>query len=61
MLRPVLDLNLVFAVVVDPHPAMILPFVVMLLAIALMPFIHKHWWEHHYPKVAVGLGLITVV
>jgi len=46
---------------VDPHPAMILPFAVMLLAIALMPFIHKHWWEHHYPKVAVGLGLITVV
>ena len=46
---------------VDPHPAMILPFAVMLLSIALMPFIHKHWWEHHYPKVAVGLGLITVV
>jgi Na+/H+ antiporter NhaD/arsenite permease-like protein len=45
----------------DPHPAMILPFAVMLLAIALMPFIHKHWWEHHYPKVAVGLGLITVI
>jgi Na+/H+ antiporter NhaD/arsenite permease-like protein len=38
---------------------MILPFAVMLLSIALMPFIHKHWWEHHYPKVAVGLGLIT--
>jgi Na+/H+ antiporter NhaD/arsenite permease-like protein len=31
------------------------------LAIALMPFINKHWWEHHYPKVAVGLGLITAV
>ena len=43
----------------DPHPAMILPFVVMLLSIALMPFLHKHWWEHHYPKVACGLGLIT--
>ena len=46
---------------VDPNPLMILPFAVMLLAIALMPFIHKHWWEHHYPKIAVGLGLITVV
>lgn len=45
---------------VDPHPAMILPFALMLLCIALMPFIHKHWWEHHYPKVAVALGLITV-
>jgi len=41
---------------VDPNPLMILPF-----AIAAMPFIHKHGWEHHCPKVAVGLGLITVV
>jgi Na+/H+ antiporter NhaD/arsenite permease-like protein len=46
---------------VDPHPAMILPFAALLLSIAVMPFIHKHWWEHHYPKVAVGLGLMTVV
>ena len=45
----------------DPHPAMILPFAVLLLSIAVMPFIHKHWWEHHYPKVAAGLGLITVI
>ncbi|MFZ5805625.1 MAG: sodium:proton antiporter [Verrucomicrobiota bacterium] len=45
----------------SPHPLMILPFVALLLAIALMPFIHKHWWEHHYPKVAVGLGAITVL
>jgi Na+/H+ antiporter NhaD/arsenite permease-like protein len=45
----------------EPHPAMILPFAVMLLSIAAMPFIHKHWWEHHYPKVAVALALITTV
>ena len=45
----------------EPHPAMVAPFVVLLLAIALMPFIHKHHWENHYPKVAVGLGLIVVV
>ncbi len=43
----------------EPHPALILPFALMLLAIALMPFIHAHWWERHYPKVALGLGLIT--
>jgi Na+/H+ antiporter NhaD/arsenite permease-like protein len=61
MLPPVPDSYILLAATVDPHPAMILPFVVMLLAIALMPFIHKHWWEHHYPKVAVGLGLITTV
>ena len=45
----------------DPHPGMILPFVALLLSIALMPFLHKHWWEEHYPKVAVGLGALTVV
>lgn len=38
---------------------MVLPFVVLLLCIALMPLLAAHFWEHHYPKVAVGLGLIT--
>ncbi|HEY8900065.1 MAG TPA: sodium:proton antiporter [Chthoniobacterales bacterium] len=45
----------------DPNPWMILPFAAMLLSIALMPFIHAHWWEHHYPKVAVALGAVTTV
>jgi hypothetical protein len=31
--------------VIEPNPLMIIPFVVLLLAIALMPFINKHWWE----------------
>jgi Na+/H+ antiporter NhaD/arsenite permease-like protein len=48
------------ASVVEPNPWMILPFVVMLLCIALMPFINLHWWEHHYPKVAVALAAVTV-
>lgn len=39
---------------------MILPFAVMLLSIAFMPFIHLHWWEKNYPKVAVALGAIAV-
>jgi Na+/H+ antiporter NhaD/arsenite permease-like protein len=46
---------------VDPHPLMILPFAALLLSTAVMPFIHKQWWEHHYPKVATGLGLFTVI
>ncbi|NJK90834.1 MAG: hypothetical protein HC904_02735 [Blastochloris sp.] len=46
---------------VEPHPLMMIPFALLLGAIAVMPFINKHWWEHHYPKVAVGLGLICVV
>jgi Na+/H+ antiporter NhaD/arsenite permease-like protein len=47
--------------VIEPNPFMIIPFVVLLLAIALMPFINKHWWEHYFPHVAIGLGLITIV
>ncbi len=46
---------------VAPNPLMIVPFVLLLLAIAVMPFINKHWWEHNYPYVSSGLGLITVV
>ena len=45
--------------VIEPNPWMIIPFVLMLLSIALMPFIHLHWWENNYPKVAIGLGLFT--
>jgi Na+/H+ antiporter NhaD/arsenite permease-like protein len=45
----------------EPHPAMVAPFVILLLAIALMPFIHKHHWENHYPRVSITLGLITSV
>jgi len=26
---------------------------------ALLPFIHRHHWENHYPKIAIGLGSLT--
>jgi Na+/H+ antiporter NhaD/arsenite permease-like protein len=45
----------------EPSVWIVLPFVILLLAIALMPFIHKHHWENHYPKVSIGLGLITTI
>jgi len=54
-------LLLVASPAVEPHVWMVAPFVLLLLAIALMPFIHKHHWENHYPKVAIGLGLITAI
>ena len=53
--------TLLAAAVADPHPAMILPFALLLLAIALMPFINLHWWERYFPKVAVGLGAVTTI
>ncbi|MDR0533290.1 MAG: sodium:proton antiporter [Verrucomicrobiales bacterium] len=49
------------AELIEPNPWMIIPFAVMLLSIAVMPFISKHWWEKHYPKVAIALGSITLV
>lgn len=42
-----------------PSPWMVAPFVVLLLCIALLPLFAGHFWEHHYPKVAIGLGLVT--
>jgi len=48
------------AAATDPTPWMILPFALMLASIAAMPFIAPHWWEHHYPKVSIGLAAITV-
>ncbi len=45
-----------------PLPAswMLAPFFFQLAAIAMMPFLLPHWWERHYPKVALSLGGITV-
>ncbi|MDO8549192.1 MAG: sodium:proton antiporter [Ignavibacteria bacterium] len=44
-----------------PEPLMVIPFIVLLLMIATGPLFYKHFWEHHYPKIAMGLGLITVL
>jgi Na+/H+ antiporter NhaD/arsenite permease-like protein len=43
-----------------PETYIILPFVILLLMIATGPVFYKHFWEHHYPKVAIFLGFITV-
>lgn len=47
--------------VIEPNPWMVIPFIVLLLAIALMPFINGKWWHHYFPHVSIGLGLITIV
>jgi Na+/H+ antiporter NhaD/arsenite permease-like protein len=33
--------------------------VLLLGAMALAPVLAQHWWEKHYPKIALGLGSIT--
>src|SRR4051812_19471157 len=42
-----------------PTPWMVIPFGILLLCIALMPLLASKFWEHHYAKVAVALGLVT--
>jgi Na+/H+ antiporter NhaD/arsenite permease-like protein len=46
--------------VIAPNPLMIAPFVVLLAVIALAPLLAPDWWLRHYPKVAFGLGAITL-
>ncbi|MCB9209010.1 MAG: sodium:proton antiporter [Ignavibacteriales bacterium] len=43
-----------------PDTFMVIPFVILLLMIATGPLFYHHFWEHHYPKVAIFLGLITI-
>ena len=43
----------------NPHPILILPFALLLGAMALGPVFAPKWWEKHYPKLALGLGAVT--
>jgi len=44
----------------NPTPWMLLPFGALLALIALAPLFFADWWSRHYPKVAIGLGVITL-
>ena len=41
-------------------PLLMIPFAALLLAIAVMPFINKHFWEHNYPYISYALGIFVV-
>lgn len=45
---------------IQPNPWMILPFGLLLAAIALGPLRAPDWWRRHYPKVAGALGVVTL-
>jgi Na+/H+ antiporter NhaD/arsenite permease-like protein len=45
---------------VAPNPWMILPFALLLGTMALAPSLAGNWWSRHYPKIALGLGAITL-
>ena len=44
-----------------PDPIMVLPFVILLIMIATGPLFYRHFWERHYPKIALILGTITAL
>jgi Na+/H+ antiporter NhaD/arsenite permease-like protein len=43
----------------DAPAILILPFALLLGAMALCPVVVPRWWEKHYPKIALGLGAVT--
>jgi Na+/H+ antiporter NhaD/arsenite permease-like protein len=45
----------------QPTPWMMLPFGLLLGTIAVGPLLFARWWVRHYAKVALGLGLISVL
>ncbi len=44
-----------------PETFTVIPFIVLLLLIATGPLFFQHFWEHHYPKIAMLLGLTVVI
>ena len=56
-------LPLALGLVGEIPPGLIVPFGLLLALIAVMPLTPpkvKHVWEHYYPHIAIGLGLLVV-
>ena len=45
---------------ISPNPWMILPFALLLLAMALGPLLAPNGWLRHYAKISFGLGAVTL-
>jgi Na+/H+ antiporter NhaD/arsenite permease-like protein len=43
------------------NTAMLAPFMLLLLSIAVVPFISSHWWERNFPWVSYCLGAIAII
>jgi Na+/H+ antiporter NhaD/arsenite permease-like protein len=58
---PALSAHALEYAIVPVHPAMIAPFVLLLLAIAVMPFISAGWWEKRYAYVCLILSFFPLI
>src|SRR5205814_5610191 len=47
------------AAVIEPHPALLGPFAILLLSIAIFPLILRQHWERHYQKLCALLATTT--
>jgi len=45
--------------VIEPHPALLGPFAILLLSIAIFPLILRQHWERHYQKLCALLATTT--
>ncbi|MGH2575356.1 MAG: sodium:proton antiporter, partial [Ignavibacteria bacterium] len=45
----------------EPHIISILPFILLLLSIAILPLINNKWWGNNYHIISIGFGLITLI
>jgi len=45
---------------IAPNPWMILPFALLLVAIAVVPLLAPNWWLRHYGKISFVFGAITL-
>jgi len=43
-----------------PPTWLVIPFVAILLLIAIGPLSFPHHWHHHYPKYSIGLGIVVL-
>ncbi len=44
----------------EPHFISVLPFIILLLAIAIMPFAAPKFWHNNFQYVSLSLGVVTV-
>jgi hypothetical protein len=48
-----------YVAVIEPHPALLGPFAILLLSIAIFPLILRRHWERHYQKLCALLATTT--